>query len=140
MQVGNSPLKKLVELLNHQFLAIRKFSLSSIVKCWYEHTLRNITWWHLSTTANHLLYERLAPGSRRGHSTSSDRSVGSALHHQLPQVPLLLLHPHHLLLLPLLLLFLPLLILLPLPLSPATRHPSGTCPRASFCTSTLLVW
>ena len=48
----------------------------------------------------HLLNERFPPGSRRGHPTAGHRPVGSALHHQLPQVPLLLLH---LLLLPLLL-------------------------------------
>ena len=54
----------------------------------------------------HLLNEGFPPGSRRGHPTASNRSVCSALHHQLPQVSLLLLH----LLLLLLLLLLPLLL------------------------------
>ena len=60
-----------------------------------------VTW---GSSFRHLLYERLPPGSRRGHPTASNCAIRSTLHHKLPQVTLLLLHLRLLLLLLLLLL------------------------------------
>ena len=54
----------------------------------------------------HLLYEGFPPGSRRGHPTACNRPISSSLHHELPQVALLLLHLLLLLLLLLLLILL----------------------------------